>query len=187
MPSSITLPTGQIWCLDPGPLRPLVDQFTGHLASRGHTALTVRGYGDGARHFAVWLQQPGVGIADVDGNTCVSFANHHCRCPGVRRSDRVSAKYARRANRFVRFLSECGVIGRLALPGPTPLEPRVVLFQDWLHQHRGIAARTISKHGGMITRLLATLGTDPAHYTAASIRQAILTKSKARPRRTPRP
>ena len=46
MPRSTKLPEGQIWCLDPGPLRPLVDQFTGHLASLGHTALTVRGYGD---------------------------------------------------------------------------------------------------------------------------------------------
>jgi len=178
MPSSTTLPTGQIGCLDPGPLRPLVDQFASHLASLGYTALTGRGYCDAARHFAVWLQRSGVALAHVDDDACASFANHHCRCPGIRRSDRVSAKYARRASRFVRFLSECGVIGRLTLPGPTPLEPRVALFQDWLRQHRGIAVRTISKHGRMITRLLAALGTDPAHYTAASIRQAILDEVK---------
>ncbi len=178
MPSSITLPTGQIWCLDPGPLRPLVDQFAGHLASLGYTALTGRGYGDAARHFAVWLQRSGVALAHVDDDACAGFANHYCRCPGIRRSDRVSAKYARRARRFVRFLSECGVIGRLAVPGPTPLEPRVVLFQDWLRQHRGIAEHTIQRHGRMITRLLAALGTDPTHYTAASIRQAILDEVK---------
>jgi integrase/recombinase XerD len=178
MPSSTTLPTGQIWCLDPGPLRPLVDQFASHLASLGYTALTGRGYCDAARHFAVWLQRSGVALAHVDDDACASFANRHCRCPGIRRSDRVSAKYARRASRFVRFLSECGVIGRLTLPGPTPLEPRVALFQDWLRQHRGIAVRTISKHGRMITRLSAALGTDPAHYTAASIRQAILDEVK---------
>ncbi len=66
MPSSITTPTGQTWCLDPGRLRPLVVQFTDHLASLGHTALTVGGYGDAARHFAVWLQQSGIAIAQVD-------------------------------------------------------------------------------------------------------------------------
>jgi hypothetical protein len=48
MPSSTTPPAGKIWYLDPGPLRPLVDQFTGHLLNLGHTALTVRGYGDTA-------------------------------------------------------------------------------------------------------------------------------------------
>jgi integrase/recombinase XerD len=174
MPSSTTLPTGEIWCLDPGPLRPLVDQFTGQLANLGHTSLTVRGYGDAARHFAVWLQRSGVAIAHIDGDICADFARHHCRCPGSRRSNGVSAKYARRAARFVRFLSECGVVDRPLSPGPTPVEPRVALFQDWLRRHRGIASRTISKHGRMVTRLLAALGSDPARYDAALIRETIL-------------
>jgi len=174
MPSSTALPTGEIWCLDPGPLRPFVDQFTGHLVSLGHTALTVRGYGDAARHFAVWLQELGIAITNVDGDICADFANHRCRCPGGRRSHRVSAKYARRAARFVRFLAECDVVGRSVLPVPTPLEPRVVQFQDWLRHHRGIATSTISKHGRMVTRLLAALGADPARYDAALIRTTIL-------------
>lgn len=174
MPSSTTTPTGQTWCLDPGSLRPLVAQFTDHLASLGHTTLTVGGYGDAARHFAVWLQQSSIAIAQVDDDTCAGFAAHQCRCPGIRRRDRVSAKYARRARRFVRFLAECGVVGRLASPGPAPVEPRVALFQDWLRQHRGISECTISRHGRMVTRLLGALGADPARYTAASIRLAVL-------------
>ena len=174
MPSSTTLPASKIWYLDPGPLRPLVDQFTDYLVNLGHTPLTVCGYDDAARHFAMWLQRSGVAIAHVDCDTCAGFANHRCRCPGGRQGDRVSAKYARRAKRFVRFLSECGVVDRPVSPGPMPLEPRVEQFQDWLRRHRGIATRTISKHGRMVTRLLAALGTDPARYDAASIRQAIL-------------
>lgn len=174
MPSSTTIPTGQTWCLDPGPLRPLVAQFTDHLASLGHTTLTVGGYGDAARHFAVWLQQSGTAIAQVDDDTCAGFAAHQCRCPGIRRRDRVSAKYARRARRFVRFLAECGVVGRLALPGPAPVEPRVALFQDWLRQHRGMSECTISRYGRMVARLQVTLGADPALFTVASIRQAVL-------------
>ena len=58
MPNSTTYPTDRTWPLDPGPLRPLVDRFTGHLASLGHTALTVGGYGDAATPLATWLQQP---------------------------------------------------------------------------------------------------------------------------------
>jgi integrase/recombinase XerD len=174
MSNSTTLPASKIWYLDPGPLRLLVDQFTDHLVNLGYSALTVHGYGDAARHFAVWLRSSGVAIADVDGDTCAGFANHRCRCPGGRQSDRVSAKYARRAKRFVRFLSECGIVDRPVSPGPMPLEPRVEQFQDWLRRHRGIATHTINKHGRMVTRLLAALGTDPARYDAASIRQAIL-------------
>jgi len=179
MPSSTTTPTGQTWCLDPGSLLPLVTQFTDHLASLGHTTLTVGGYGDAARHFAVWLQHSGIAIAEVGVDTCAGFAAHPCRCPGIRRNDHVSAKYARRASRFVRFLSECGVVGRLALPpGPAPVEPGVALFQDWLRQHRGISERTINRHGHMVARLQTALGADPACYTAAAIRQAVLDEAK---------
>jgi site-specific recombinase XerD len=152
----------------------LVARFTEHLASLGHTTLTVGGYGGAARHFAVWLQQSGTPIVQVDAETCAGFANHQCRCPGIRRHDRVSAKYARRARRFVRFLAECGVVGRLAFPGPVPIEPRVALFQDWLRQHRGISECTISRYGRMVAMLQIALGTDPARFTAASIRQAVL-------------
>ncbi|MGI4944518.1 MAG: hypothetical protein ACRYHQ_28820 [Janthinobacterium lividum] len=49
-----------------------MDQFTGHLASLSHTALTVRGYGDAARHFSVWLQRSGVAITHVDGNATMA-------------------------------------------------------------------------------------------------------------------
>ena len=35
MPTSTTLPTVGIWWLDPGPLRPLVEEFTGQLANLG--------------------------------------------------------------------------------------------------------------------------------------------------------
>ncbi len=113
MPHSLTSPADQTWHLDPGSLRPLVDLFTDHLANLGHTAHTVGGYSGAARHFAVWLHLAGKGVADIDANTRTAFASHPCRCPGIRRGDQVSAKYARRAGRFVQFLSECGVANKL--------------------------------------------------------------------------
>jgi hypothetical protein len=75
MPSSTNLPARPVWHLDPGPLRPLVDQFTGHLVSLGYAALTVQSYGDAARHFSVWLQRSGVAVARIDLDTCSAFAS----------------------------------------------------------------------------------------------------------------
>jgi integrase/recombinase XerD len=167
-------PANLTWHLDPGLLRPLVERFTSHLAGLGHSALTVGGYGDAARHFAAWLHLRDQGVVDIDEHTCAGFASHFCRCPGIRRGDRISTKYARRAARFVQFLSECGVAKPLAVTGPAPVNPGVALFQDWLRRHRGIAECTISKHGRMVTRLLGALGADPTRYTAASIRKAIM-------------
>ena len=161
MPSSTNLPTRLIWRLDPGPMRPLVDRFTGHLASLGHTDLTVQGYGDAARDFSIWLQRSSVAVARIDLDTCAAFAAYRCRCHGARRGNRVSGRYTRRAVRFVRFLADCGVVENLASSAPASIDAHVVPFQQWLRQHRGITERTISKHGRMVTRLLAALAPIP--------------------------
>ena len=118
--SSNITPTSRSLFLDPGPLRPLVEEFGRCLASQGHTILTVRGYEDAARHFAAWFQQTGTAVADIGEDTCVAFAAHRCRCPGGRRANRVSAKYARRAWRFVQFLSTSRAAGPTTTSEPTP-------------------------------------------------------------------
>jgi site-specific recombinase XerD len=178
MSSSIITSTNRSLYLDPGPLRALVEEFGRCLASQGHTVLTVRGYEDAARHFAAWFQQTRTAVADIGEDTCAAFAAHPCRCPGGRRVKGVSAKYARRARRFVQFLSTSGVVGPTTTPEPAPVAPRVGLFQDWLRRHRGISERTIDRYGRMVMRLLAALGADPAGYEAGLIRQAILDEVK---------
>jgi integrase/recombinase XerD len=174
MSNSIIPNPNQTWFLKPGALQSLVEQFTDHLASCGHTALTVRGYGDSARHFSAWLDRSGAGIGDIDSNSCQRFANHRCRCPGGRRDTRMSVRYTRRVLRFVGFLSDQGVVRGISGPEPAVLEPQVVRFLEWLRNHRGITEPTISRHGRMVTRLLRELGSDPATYDAASIRRTML-------------
>jgi integrase/recombinase XerD len=178
MSSSITTPTGYCRYLDPGPFGLLVDQFTNHLSSEGHTVLTVRGYEDAARHFTAWLQQSGIVVADIDSDICATFAAHHCRCPGGRRAKFISAKYARRVRRFVQFLVGRGATGLATPPEAASVAPSVRLFQDWLRRHRGISERTIDRYGRMASRLLAVLGADPAGYEARSVRQAVLDEVK---------
>ncbi len=123
MSSSIITPTSRSLFLDPGPLRPLVAESGRCLASQGHTVLTVRGYEDAARHFAAWFQQTGTAVADIGEDTCVAFAAHRCRCPGGRRANRVSAKYARRAWRFVQFISTFRAAGPTTTSELTPRIP----------------------------------------------------------------
>ena len=178
MSKSYKFPTNQTWHLDPGSLHPLVDRFTSHLKNLDYSPLTVGAYGDAARHFTAWLHLAGKSVADIDAATCAGFGSHLCRCPGIRRGSRVSAKYARRASRFVQFLSECGVANQPAVPGRAPMDRAVTLFQDWLRRHRGIAECTISRYGLMVTRLLGALGADPARYTAAAVRKAVLDEAK---------
>lgn len=164
--------------MDAGDLAPVVAEFNRQLAGLGHSHLTVAGYEASARHFGQWLTLTKIGIAEIDEAAVKRFAHHRCRCPGIRQSKQVSEKYVRRVGRFVVFLAERGII-----PRPTPKtadapDQRVVEFQEWLKQHRGICASTIDRHGRMVVRLLPALGDNPSSWNAALIREAITAETK---------
>jgi integrase/recombinase XerD len=164
--------------MDAGPLQPLIDAFAVELHAQRHTALTVSNYENSARHFADWLCRSKVELSQVDEDVVQRFAKHGCRCPGGRRLDSVSPKYVRRVRRFVWFLAESNVVATMAPCHITTIDPRIADYQGWLRHHRGISERTIDRHGRMITRLLAGLGTEPEVYDAVLIRRVIIDEAK---------
>lgn len=165
-------------CMDAGNLAPHVAEFTRHLLELGHTGLTVTGYDAAARHLAQWLALAKVAIADIDDAVIGRFVRHRCRCPGIRREKGVSEKYVRRVRRFVEFLGERGIVQRRAKVASPVFDRRVVEFQGWLRQHRGITELTIGRHGRMVMRLLPALGSRPRSWTARLIRDVILAEAK---------
>ena len=178
MSSSNITPTSRSLFLDPGPLRPLVEEFGRCLASQGHTVLTVRGYEDAARHFAVWFQQTGIAVADIGEDTCVAFAAHRCRCPGGRR-----ATVFLRSMRVVLGVlsSSCRRPGRLARRRRLSRRPWTFAWdcsRNGCVSTAEYAERTISRYGRMVMRLLAALGADPAAIHGRLIRQAVLDEVK---------
>ena len=156
-----------------GFLAPLIAEFGSSLEALAHSGLTIRGYTDSARHFAAWICHADLQLDDVDRATVDSFARHRCRCAGARQWNGVSRNYARRAGRFVAFLTERGVV-----PAPPPVaaeiaHPQILDYQRWLAVHRGLSERSVSRQGLMIKRLLPALGEDPRAYGAATIRAAV--------------
>jgi site-specific recombinase XerD len=159
--------------IDAGFLAPLITEFGAHLDALAHSSLTISGYTDAARHFASWVCAAGLQLNDIGKETVDGFARHHCRCAGARRWSGVSAKYARRAGRFVAFLAESGVIP-VAPPVVAELvHPQILDYQRWLAVHRGLSDRSVSRQGRMVTRLLSALGEDPQAYSATTIRAAV--------------
>lgn len=164
--------------MDAGELAPLVAEFRRHLSEAGHTDLTVRGFDGAARHLSQWLAQAKVTVANIDETVIDRFARHRCRCPGMRREKHVSDRYVRRVHRFVEFLGERGLVRHKVTSAVPVLDRRVIEFQDWLRQHRGISERTIDRHGRMIMRLLPALGPRPRRWDAQLIREVILAETK---------
>jgi site-specific recombinase XerD len=164
--------------MNAGELASLVAEFMDHLSGLGHTRLTVTGYDASARHFAQWLAQTKMAVADINDAVVDRFARHRCRCPGIRRAKQVSDKYVRRVRRFVEFLAERGIVQREAPGAAAACDRRVVEFQEWLRQHRGICEKTIDRHGRMVMRLLPALGIRPRRYDAHLIRDVIVAETK---------
>lgn len=162
-----------------GDLAPLVKEFTHRLSNLGHTSLTVRGYEWASCHFVQWLRLSKLAVADIDDAVAARFAQHRCRCFGIRRTNSVSRGYMARVRRFLEFLGERKIVRRKTkLLSPPELDRRVLKFQDWLRQHRGIREVTIDRHGRMIMRLLPALGSSPKSWDAKLIREVILAERK---------
>ncbi|WP_246777224.1 tyrosine-type recombinase/integrase [Microvirga sp. VF16] len=178
MPKSTEVLPDCTQLMNPGALRPFVVAFTDRLSSLGHTRLTVSGYEASARHFGQWLQNRKIAVAEIDDSVIHRFAQHRCRCPGIRQAARLSVKYVNRARRFVGFLAECGAVTLLEQEPPRPNEDVILAFQAWLRRHRGISERTVWRHGRMVMRLLPALGPDSMQYDAALVRQVILDEGK---------
>jgi site-specific recombinase XerD len=164
--------------LKPGPmeagfLAPLIAEFEASLRVLGHSPLTIRGYTDSARHFAAWALAAGLSLHEVEADTIARFTNQHCQCVGIRRWNSVSAKYARRAGRFVAFLADRRLIAPLPHASAEIVYPRIRDYQRWLAVHRGLSERVVARHGHMIKRLLPALGEDPQAYNAIIIRAAV--------------
>jgi integrase/recombinase XerD len=164
--------------MEAGELAPWVASFATELESLRHTALTVVGYTDCARHFGAWLAVNSIGLEEVDDRTLRRFAKHRCRCGGSRRAMRFSDKYLNRIRRFISFLVTRGVIAPPSGAAANPFDPLVIDYQEWLKRHRGVCERTTARHGRMVMRLLPTLGRDPRAYDAATIRKAILSEAQ---------
>jgi site-specific recombinase XerD len=164
--------------MEAGDLAPWVAAFADELRSLGHTALTVGGYTDCARHFAAWLTIDNIGLDDVGDGSLGRFGRHRCHCGGYRPAMPRSDKYLNRVHRFVVFLAERGVIAPLGEAVTSPIDPLVGDYEEWLTRHRGICGRTAARHGRMVTRLLPSLGSGPQAYGPATIRMAVLKEAQ---------
>jgi site-specific recombinase XerD len=164
--------------MEAGDLAPLIAAFSAELGTLRHSRLTIKGYDDGARHFAAWLAFNKIGLDEVGDETLDQFAKHRCRCGGYRRAMRFSDNYLSRIRRFIAFLVLHGEITPPSKPAANLIEPLVVDYQRWLERHRGVCARTTARHGRMVMRLLPALGSDPRTYDAAAIRKAILPEAQ---------
>jgi len=79
----------------------------------------------------------------------------------------------------VGFLAGQQIVGTALTPSTNAFPESVTAFQDFLRRHRGLAERTIDRHGRMVVRLLPALGGEPSAYNAGHVRRVILEEARA--------
>jgi site-specific recombinase XerD len=161
--------------LEPGALQPIVQIYAEHLSDLCYCLSQIKRLIICARHFCAWLNRSSIALDDVDDRVVEQFAQHRCECRDNRRPGRPSPRTIFRTRRFVRFLSENGLICKSTSITAEEKDRRLIEFEEWLRNHRGITDRTIRGHIYVLSRrLLPALGSDPARYDAGLVRQIIL-------------
>ena len=159
--------------MNAGCAAPHLEGFAGELISVGYACLTVNGFLDSAIHFGGWLETRGLDLTHIDDKTIEAFGSHRCRCPGGRHLKSVSRDYTARVQRFIEYLQRNAT---LSVPTNPTIEPpsSLSVFRDWLLNHGGLAMPTVNRHERLVNRMLPALGTEPAEYTAASVKAVLL-------------
>ena len=161
----------------PYELKPYLLNFTKHLSGKGYTPLSVKGYVDSISHLGTWLNKQGISLKDVNSNTINQFARHRCCCPGARKKLSVSKKYVNRAQRFIIYLHQQGIIHDNFTSSNHSLPLSIIQFSEFLHL-RGLSSKTISRYMCSINIILPLLGSKSKDYDAKIIKQVIFQLSK---------
>ncbi len=150
----------------------LLDVFAQQLRQSGFAKITARRHLRAAEHLLYWAKRKGVSPATFDEGTLEEFALHlrRCRCKNFGRTHRRDLQKGARW-----FLDSLRRVGLLARPTQEAVEePQVLLlFRDWMRQHRGTCDATLSNYCRPVRLLLKTLGDDPSRFEARSIRQFV--------------
>lgn len=162
-----------------GSAQPYLEGFAAELISRGYSELSTRDYVRSAVHLGQWMESRRREMGKLGDETLSLFARHKCQCAfGRRHGQCPSQRSMKRARRFAEYLSHLGVGVPLTSPAPKVLPTPLVGFRNWMTQHRGIKARTVDRYERLIEELLPALGSDPAQYDAALVRQVLLRQVK---------
>ncbi len=161
----------------PYELKPYILDFIKQLSEQGYTLLTIKSYVDSISHFGTWLNKQSILIKDVNLEIINNFYQHHCDCPGGRRTSAISKKYVTRVHKFIIYLEHQNVLNNNFVILNNPLPISVVKFSQFLHLH-GLSIQTINRYTHSINIILPMLGVEPKEYDAKRIKQTVYTLSK---------
>jgi integrase/recombinase XerD len=157
-----------------GPAGPHIDEFVQWLLSQGYSSISVGQRCQFLVSFTDWTARHDLGgdvVAGLDAFR-VALAEKGQLWDSKGRIHRATTA----GSRYVQFLRGAGVIpARRALHEASSI---VGEFHSWGVEHRGLAGTTLQLYEEVIIDLVATLGSDPASYTARCLRDYVIERAR---------
>jgi len=151
-------------------LAPHVDGFKTWLGEKGYTAATITEVVRLLACWAEWVRNAGFDIDSIAQSFAASVA--------VFRGGKTARAPQGAATLFIDYLRKCSVLAPpQQTPSPDEIWPVLASFRTWMREQRGLAASTLDTYQSTLVDLLATLGNDPAAYTASAVRGFVLDRA----------
>ena len=151
-------------------LQPYADGFKDWLAQRNYSPATITEIVRLLALWGDWVRAAGFGIETLADGLAASAL--------VFRGGKTARAPQGAAALFIAYLRERNVLPPVQHPSLEETWPALAAFRRWMQEHRGIKDSTLDTYQAILVDLLASLGTDPAAYTAAAIRGFVLVRAK---------
>jgi len=153
---------------------PHIDGFADELFEVGYSRLSAHRYIRAVEHLLYWVRRRGI-VPETLSKGCIQRFHRHlryCKCHHFGKSDFQSLRSGSRL--FLRFLQDRGIVEIPAQAMPVLLKA----FCDWMYLRRGTTPAALYNYSLVIVDLLRTIGEDPRHLDAATLRRFVLDRSR---------
>lgn len=151
-------------------LQPHVDGFKDWLAQRNYSPATITEVVRLLALWGDWVRAAGFEVETLAAGLSASAS--------VFRGSKTARAPQGAAALFIAHLRERNILPPERRPSLEETWPALAAFRRWMRDQRGIKDSTLDTYQWTLVDLLASLGTDPAAYTAAAIRSFVLERAK---------
>ena len=163
-----------------GPSGELIERFADYLFQGGYAEITARRHIRSAEHIALWADQRGLAINDLDEAALGRFGDHLTRCRCGRFSRARPVDILAGARLFLRH-SQGVDEPAIRVAEPTDVEPPLLKsFGEWMRRQHGTSEGTLYNYSIPIRELLQRIGEDPCQLDAHRLRQFVLEQAQGK-------
>lgn len=181
MKSEVVIPVRARAWLENSVLGPYISQLSSDLQRKGYTVETICGLLSCIGHFAAWITQQRVNLAEVDELSIARFITEHlphCTCASPVRRSRDSIRVS--LPHLLETLRACGVTAP-KMTSPAPFQEELERFERYLDEVKGLTQKTRRARVEVIHRFLRQLSASKSQCLAKvqpeDIRGFVLGKS----------